>query len=283
MGRVVATPRRGRGLTPSRLVYLALFGLFLLYLIGPLIATVLFSFGAPQYTFEHYARAGGDNPSPLLNRSDLLGSLQHSLFVALCATVFAVVICLPTAYWVQVRARWAARLLEVLTLLPFATQGVILVIGLQKVYGHRPLLLTFTPYILILSYTMIGVPFMYRAIGNGFASFDVKNLEWAARTLGAGFWSTLRLVMIPNVTPSLVNGAILVFATSMAEYPLAKYLVGSDFTTFPVYITAVGGNDPRDGAVLSLAGFAITLVCSLVVIWAARRGRSGVVSGTVVT
>jgi len=255
--------------------YIVLVALFAVYLIGPLIATVLFSVGGGQTpTLDYYRTTLADG--------DLLSSLGHSLFVSVCAVVLAILLCVPTVYWVQVRAKWAAPFLEVLTLLPFATQGVIMTMGMFNVYGRRPLLLVQTPWILILSYTMIGIPFMYRAVGNGFAAFDVKNLEWAARTLGAGFWSTLRLVMIPNVLPALVNGAILAFSTAMAEFPLAVYLTGSSYMTFPVYINYAGGDNPRAGAVVSLLSFVITLGCSLVVLWAARRGRDeGAVVGAV--
>ena len=62
----------------------------------------------------------------------------------------------------------------------------------------------------------------------------VRELEDAARTLGAGWWQRLRLVVLPVIAPAVLATSVLVLAFSFGSYEV-PYLLGRPFpATLPV-------------------------------------------------
>ena len=83
----------------------------------------------------------------------------------------------------------ARPFVEFLSLTPFALPTVVLALSFIRAYSVPPLVLTGTPSLLILSYTVISLPFVYRSIDNSLRAIDTRGLYEAAQTLGASRWS----------------------------------------------------------------------------------------------
>ena len=67
------------------------------------------------------------------------------------------------------------------------------------------------------------------------ASFN-RELEEAARDLGAGEFRTIKDVILPHMTPSLVAGALLAFTLSLDDFVITFFTAGPDTVTFPVKV-----------------------------------------------
>jgi len=67
------------------------------------------------------------------------------------------------------------------------------------------------------------------------ASFN-REMEEAARDLGAGEWRMIRDVIIPHMAPSLVAGALLAFTLSLDDFVITFFTSGPDTVTFPVKV-----------------------------------------------
>nr|BFE87415.1 hypothetical protein GCM10020093_100160 [Planobispora longispora] len=61
------------------------------------------------------------------------------------------------------------------------------------------------------------------------------SMEEAARDLGAGPWTTFRLVTLPAIMPGVLAGALLAFALSVDDYVVTSFVNGSTLT-FPLWI-----------------------------------------------
>ncbi len=86
---------------------------------------------------------------------------------------------------------------------------------------------------IIASYTWKEAPFI-AVVALAALSPRVAELEDAARTLGAGFWSCLRSVTLPLITPPVVAASLLVMAFATASYEVPR-LLGRPFpATLPV-------------------------------------------------
>src|SRR5260370_21549107 len=86
--------------------------LAVIYLLIPLAATLSFGLSSAKGVFYTFQQVFGD---PVFSQTFTL-----SLRLALGATVLAIVLVTPTAYWVQFRVPRARPLLEFLTLIPLA-------------------------------------------------------------------------------------------------------------------------------------------------------------------
>jgi len=224
-----------------------------------------------------------------LSDPDLSTTLIFSLELALAATVLAVVLVTPTAYWVQLRLPKARPLLDFLSLIPFAVPAIVLSVGLIEVYsgtnsqlinvlslGIVPLLANLrvvsTPPLLVCAYVIIALPFVYRPIDNSLRAINTTVLTEAAYSLGSGWWRTFLTVILPNIWPGVISAALLVFSTVMGEFTIAQLF---SLYTFPVFLNNTGQNDPHKAAILSVLSFTFTLLCVLGIILLVRiRGRA---------
>jgi putative spermidine/putrescine transport system permease protein len=126
---------------------------------------------------------------------------------------------------------------------------------------------------LVMACVVIGLPFVYRPIANSLNAVDVRTLTEAAQTLGAGWFSILRRVIVPNIMPGIISGGLLVFSLVFVEFTLANLLVGARYKTFPIYLVEFTRFDGRQASALAVMSFVIAWLTSLGLIWVA--GRAG--------
>jgi len=256
--------------------------LVMLYLIVPLGATLAFGLGTGNgINFSTFQQIFSD--------PDFSQTLLISLELAVGATILAVVLVTPTAYWVQLRLPKARPLLDFLSLVPFAMPAIVLAVGLLQVYSgtpnpligilslglvpvlsNDPFNIVNTPPLLVCSYVIIALPFVYRPIDNSLRAVNTRVLSEAAYSLGSGWWRTFLTVILPNIWPGVISAALLTFSTVMGEFTLATLF---NIYTFPIYLNGVGQNDPHKAASLAILSFIFTLVCVLGIILLVR-GRS---------
>ena len=252
---------------------LTVIGFFLVYMIVPLIATVAFSFAIrwdrtifPEgLTLDWWIAA--------TTRRAFLTALQNTLVLSLATMFFSVVLFTPTAYWAHQRVPRARPLLELMTILPFGIPGVVLALAILHTYSKISGAFVHSPAMLVLACMVIAQPFMYRPLVNALNAVDIRTLTEAALTLGASWPVLLVRVIIPNILPGILSGALLVFSLVFVEFTLANLLVGARFKTFPIYLVEFTRFDGRQASALAVISFVIAWLTSLGLIWLA--GRTG--------
>jgi putative spermidine/putrescine transport system permease protein len=245
---------------------------FLVFMIVPVIATALFSVATrwdrtiwPEgLTIAWWVKVMG--------RSAFQETLYNSLGVALATVAVSLTLVTPTAYWVHLRMPRARPWIELLAILPFGVPGVVLALGLIRLYSSVPLPIINTANILVAAYVVLTLPFMYRSVMNALEAIDVRTLSEAAQSLGAGSWRTLVSVIVPNILPGVVNGGLLVFSTVFAEFTLANLLIGTRFKTFPIYLVEFTRFDARQASALAVISFMFAWLVSIAILLIAGRG-----------
>lgn len=200
-------------------------------------------------------------------------ALYQAIVISLLLAVFTVVgmliLLVPTMIWVRLRARWASGIVEFLCLLPLTIPALVIVVGLRNVYlwvtyflGESALTLTFV-------YVVLVLPFAYRSLDSALAAIDLQTLSEAARSLGAGWITTITRVVVPNIWSGILSAAFISIAVVLGEYTIASL---SGFSTLQVQIVAIGKSDGPTSVAASLAvlllGFVLLLALAVV-----TRGR----------
>ena len=247
--------------------------LFLLFMIAPVIATALFSFATrwdrtiwpEDITLAWWIKVTA--------RSAFQRTLLNSIYVALATVATATILVIPTAYWAHLRMPRAKPWIELIAIVPFGLPGVVLALALIRFYSNVPLPLINTANLLVASYVVLTLPFMYRSVMNALEAIDVRTLTEAAQSLGATGWRTLVFAIIPNIRSGAINGSLLVFSTVFAEFTLANLLIGTRFKTFPIYLVEFTRFDARQASALAVISFAFAWAVSLAILWFV--GRSG--------
>ena len=124
---------------------------------------------------------------------------------------------------------------------------------------------------LALAHTLLALPFVLIVCGTGLRGLD-RTLEQAAVGLGAGGWTVLSRVILPQMGPSLVSAAVLAFITSFDEVVVAIFLAGSQMTLPKKMFDNIRMEiDPTIAAVSVLQ--IMLIAASLAVVTALNRGR----------
>jgi putative spermidine/putrescine transport system permease protein len=210
----------------------------------------------------------------LVRDEQLFHAIVISLLLALCTVGLMLVVLVPTMIWTRLRTPWARGLVEFLCLLPLTIPALVIVVGLKDVYlwvtyffGESTLTLAFV-------YSVLVLPFAYRALDAALAAIDLRTLSEAARSLGAGWGTTMLRVVVPNIWSGVLSAAFISIAVVLGEYTVASL---SGYQNLAVVTVQIGRTDGQTAVAASLV---LLLLCFLLLaglsMVAGGRRRGGV-------
>lgn len=243
------------------------------YFLLPLFSTLIFSLQAKRGTLSLLAY------QRVLADPNFYKTFSFSLWMAVLTILVSILLIVPTAYWVHLRLPQAKPIVELVTLMPFVIPAVVLVFGLIRTYSRPPFVLVTSPALLVAGYTVLSLPYMYRAVDTGLRAVDVRTLTEAAQSLGASWPVILWRVILPNLRVAVVGGAFLTLAIVIGEYTLASLLA---WPAFGPYMALLGQNRAYEPAALAIMSFGITWLAMGAILWLGRgrQGRQTQLSGT---
>jgi putative spermidine/putrescine transport system permease protein len=241
----------------------------ILYFFLPLVATFMFSLRAE---LGHLSLRAYQN---LFADPKFVHNFSYSVLWALLSIALGILIFVPTAYWVRLRVPQYRSIVEFITLLPFVIPGIVYVFGLVRTYSHPPLLIVNSPFLIVSGYTILAMPYMYRAVDTGLRAIDVQTLTEAAQSLGAGWGTILFRIILPNIRVAILSGSFLTFAIVIGEYILAQYLVKPAFAP---YMLTLAQNRAYEPAAAAIIAFALTWI-ALGILQFVGRGQQVSIAG----
>jgi putative spermidine/putrescine transport system permease protein len=255
--------RRARKQRVFRWVVLVVLGAFFLL---PLYAMVEFS-TRDRTTWPTLV----DWPKLSSTYPDLTEGIVASLEQAALTAVLMLVLLVPTAIWVRLRLPRIRRVVEFLCLLPLTIPAIVLVVGLAPVYAWVSYFLGESSLTLVFAYTILVLPYAFRAIDAGLSAIDVRTLAEAARSLGSGWATVMWRVVMPNIRSSVLSSAFLTVALVLGEYTIASLL---NRTNLQVAINLLGKSSATMSVAVSLAALALAFVLLMVLSLFSRGKRS---------
>jgi putative spermidine/putrescine transport system permease protein len=148
---------------------------------------------------------------------------------------------------------------------------IALVAGILPVKDHARWFLN-SDYSLIPFYTVLALPFTFRALDAGIRALDVKTLVDASRSLGAGWGTTLRRALIPNLRTAIVSSSFLTAAVVLGEFTIASVLLKR---TMPLFMQEYQESEPQGGMGIALVALVLTTALfALLSLLTRKRGAS---------
>lgn len=213
-----------------------------------------------------------------------------SLKVALTAVVIVACSSIPIAGFMAKREFMGKDVVEsIITLplvLPPSVVGFILLVVFGKNGPIGKLLehwfhtrVIFTLVAAVIAASVVAFPLMYQSVKAAIESID-KNLEKAARTLGAGELKVFFTITLPLAWNGVVAGLVLAFARSLGEFGATLMIAGNipgKTQTMPIaiYMANEAGNTKQAGILVI-----IMTVFSFIVIYGMNRWKKGVRRGS---
>jgi spermidine/putrescine transport system permease protein len=209
------------------------------FLYAPLITLMAFSFNDSKrnivwqgFTLKYYEKA--------LNNASLVEAFGNSLTIAAVSTVLSLILgaLAALALW---RFRFPGKpvvdgAMALPIVVPEICMGVAMLVFFARVMPWpQDLPWPFNLGAIIIAHVSFCFPFVAVVVRARMASFN-REMEEAARDLGAGEWRMIRDVIIPHMAPSLVAGALLAFTLSLDDFVITFFTSGPDTVTFPVKV-----------------------------------------------
>jgi spermidine/putrescine transport system permease protein len=209
------------------------------FLYAPLIALMAFSFNDSRrnivwqgFTLKYYDK--------LFHDENLIEAFGNSLTIAAASTLLSVILgaMIALTLW---RFRFPGKTaldgaLALPIVAPEICMGVAMLVFFARILPwpqEMPWPLNLGA--IIIAHVSFSFPFVAVVVRARLASFN-REMEEAARDLGAGEWRTISDVIVPHIAPSLVAGAMLAFTLSLDDFVITFVTAGPDTVTFPVKV-----------------------------------------------
>ncbi len=176
-----------------------------------------------------------------------LESLVYTILLSVGVTILTLIISGIAGVFLTRNDFRGKRLLVSLLTFPLAFPGVVVGFMIILLVGRQGLIGDITQWVsgekLVLAYSMTGLFLGYlyfsipRTITTLMASAEKmdRNLEEAARSLGASPWRVVKDVLIPALLPGLISAGAICFATSMGAFGTA-FTLATNIDVFPIVI-----------------------------------------------
>ncbi|MHA6848068.1 ABC transporter permease subunit [Ralstonia syzygii] len=157
-------------------------------------------------------------------------AITRSMVVGIGTGVLSMAIGTPAAFLlVRGGLRWNATMLAFI-LAPIIVPRMILAVGVF--YFFAKIGLVGSSFGLMLAHTVVAVPYVVITMMAVLRNYDVR-LDFAAQSMGARPFTTLRRVTFPILSAGLLSSFLFAFATSFDELTIALFTSGGLSTTLP--------------------------------------------------
>lgn len=233
-----------------------------LFLYGPIFVMMLYSFNNSKlrgswvgFTLNWYI--------DLFKNEEILTSLYYTLVTAVVATIISVLLGIITSLgYYYLNKRQQALLLNI-NQLPVFNPDIVTAIGLMSLYQMLSLSQGLTT--LILSHVAFCTPYVILSILPKLKQMNPQMIE-ASLDLGATPLQTLTKVVVYQIKPGILSGALMSFTLSLDDFVISFFTTGSGVSNLSVllYSMAKRGIDPSMYALSTLMLVAVFLLLFMV-------------------
>jgi sulfate/thiosulfate transport system permease protein len=228
-------------------------------------------------------KSGAHSFWQVVTSPEALAALKLTFGAAFVVVVINAVLGTITA-WVLVRDDFRGKsLINSVIDLPFALPTIVAGLTLLALYGPQSPVgvnVAYTRTAIVLALCFVTLPFVIRTVQPVLIELDVE-MEEAARSLGAGQLAVFRRVVLPNILPGILSGAVLALARALGEIGSLVLIAGSTVhtTVASIYVFDLIQDGDSTGAsavamVLLGAAFVLLLVVGALRFFVTRHERA---------
>jgi molybdate transport system permease protein len=217
----------------------------------------------------------------IITQGEVRQALMLSLVTSASATILALLLGLPLAWWLTHASKKLSGILRSLVLMPLVMPPVVGGVALLQLLGRHGVLggpfyrltgysIPFTTVAVVIAETFVAMPFLVLAVEGAFTQVP-SALEEAATVDGATAFQSFRKVLVPSALPGIGAGLLLCWARALGEFGATITFAGSfpgRTRTLPLEVYLALETDPAGAIALSLC-----LVLLSIVIVVGLRGR----------
>ncbi|MCF6465724.1 ABC transporter permease [Clostridium sp. Cult2] len=236
--------------------------LIFLFLYAPIIVLIVFSFNSSKsrgtwsgFTFKWYIE--------LFRDAEVLKALYYTLLIAVLSSIISTIIGTFAAIGIYGMPGLSKKIVLNLNYLPVLNPDIVTAVSLMTLF--RFIRIEFGFITMLLSHITFCIPYVILSILPKLKQMN-KHLAEAAMDLGATPFYALRKVIIPEIKPGIVTGALLAFTLSVDDFVISFFNKGAGVTNLSITIFSMArrGINPVINA-LSTLMFVSLLILLLII------------------
>ena len=253
----------------------ALMILMIAFFYLPILYMIIFSFndGKSLTSFTGFSLRWYQH---MLESQDMMTALYTTFSIAILATIVATVIGTVAAIGLSSSRKVIRNIMEQVNNLPMMNPEIVTAIGFMLLF------ITFKVekgYVtMLLAHIAFCIPYVMLSVMPKIRSLD-PNLADAAMDLGATPFKALTKVIVPQITPGIVSGALIAFTMSVDDFIISYFVTGSGVKNLSIVVYTMSKRvNPSINAVSTLVVVIITivlLVINLAPVIAEKRVKKG--------
>lgn len=194
----------------------------------------------------------------MLDSRDMMGAVYTTFSVALIATFISTVVGTISAIGLSKSKKLVRDLMQQVDNLPMMNPEIVTAIGFMLLF------ITFRVekgYLtMLLAHIAFCIPYVILSVMPKIRSLD-PNLADAAMDLGATPWQALIKVIVPQIMPGIVSGALIAFTMSVDDFIISYFVTGGGVKNLSIMVYTMSKRvNPSINAVSTLMIVIITLV-----------------------
>ena len=192
----------------------------------------------------------------------MLESIYYTIVVAVLATIISTVVGTIASIGLSKSRKVIKEVVTQVNNLPMLNPDIVTAIGLMLFFSTLNIPTGFGT--LLLAHIIFCIPYVMLSIMPKLRQLD-DNIAEAALDLGCTPFQALYKVIIPQITPGIVSGALIAFTMSFDDFVISYFVTGPGINNISTYVySSVKRINPSVNALSSLIVFAITIVLILV-------------------
>lgn len=203
-----------------------------LFLYAPIIYTVIFSFNDSK-SLTKFAGFSTRWYTKMLNDRTMTNAIFYTVVIAVIATAVSTIVGTLTAIGLSKSNRILRAVVEQTNELPMMNPDIVTGIGLLMFFSALHLNKGFVT--LLLAHIMFCIPYVILSVMPKLRSLD-PNLAEAAMDLGATPMQALVKVIVPQVLPGIVSGALIAFTMSFDDFVISYFSTGNGVNNISIAV-----------------------------------------------
>jgi spermidine/putrescine transport system permease protein len=236
--------------------------LIFLFLYAPIVVLIIFSFNNSKsranwngFTLKWYQE--------LFRDPDIKKALYYTIIIAILSSIISTLIGTAAAIGIHNMNKWKKALIMNITYLPILNPDIVTGISLMILFIFVKLRLGF--FSMLLAHITFNIPYVILSVMPKLKQLN-KHLYEAALDLGASPAYAFFKVILPEIMPGIITGALLAFTLSLDDFVISFFTTGSGVTnlSITIYSMARRGVNPTINALSTLMFLSVLILLFIV-------------------
>lgn len=235
--------------------------LLLVFFYAPILFMIIFSFNSSK-SLTHFTGFSLRWYEAMLKNHGMMESLYVTIVIALLATIISTIIGTITVIGLSKSKKVLRAFISQVNDFPIMNPEIVTAIGLMLLFITFQIEKGFVT--LLLAHIAFCIPYVILSIMPKIKSLD-PNLADAAMDLGATPWQALVKVIVPQIMPGIVSGALIAFTMSFDDFVISYFVTGQGVKNLSIMVYTMSKRiNPSVNAISTLVVLLITITLTIV-------------------